>query len=504
MKPSTNSSVIVGVASSVIGAGIGFIFTPLYIQYLGAESFGLIGFVLGLQVWLSIFDFGLGATATRSFARERSQSSQRISVLWTSVQCIYFWISATFCTGVTIAAPYIASNWLRLETISHDTATFAIRLLGISIAMQWMGSIYRSAIIGLGKQSLLGLVTIISGAFRVLATLAALAKYEPSLSTFAVCQVVGYGLEMAYLRLAVTQQLPIRKGHFKFEALRKVANFALGLTGINILATALNHIDKLILSGILPMKDFGNLALAMLAVSTISLLVAPVYNSAYPAFSKAHASNDLQLLAEHYHVDAQWMAWLISPLAATLFFLAPAVLYAWTGDHTLSAQTSPIVSAWVLGTVINGINHVPYAVQLAYGWTRLALCMNGIAVALMIPALWWIVPRFGAVGAGWIWCTTNLGFLIVGGIKMHRQVLSREGISWIYSDTLVPLFLCGLIAYSASLLMTMLGISSRVELLILIALTMSISFFVAGASISHGRRALVLGARRLLILGRKN
>lgn len=51
--------------ASIWAAGIGIAFVPLYIKYLGMESYGLIGVLAALQAWSTALDFGLAPTINR-------------------------------------------------------------------------------------------------------------------------------------------------------------------------------------------------------------------------------------------------------------------------------------------------------------------------------------------------------------------------------------------------------------------------------------------------------
>ena len=48
---------------------VGIIMLPMYIKYMGAEAFGLVGFFAMLQVWFNLLDMGLKPTMARETAR---------------------------------------------------------------------------------------------------------------------------------------------------------------------------------------------------------------------------------------------------------------------------------------------------------------------------------------------------------------------------------------------------------------------------------------------------
>jgi O-antigen/teichoic acid export membrane protein len=114
-------------------------------------------------------------------------------------------------------------------------------------------------------------------------------------------------------------------------------------------------------------------------------------------------------------------------------------VFAWSGDAALARNSAPMLSALMLGTFLNGLMWVPYQCQLAHGWTSLALKINVIAVTVLVPAIFWVVPRHGAVGAAWIWVALNTGYVLIAIHLMHRRLITREKWRWYFADSLMPL-----------------------------------------------------------------
>jgi hypothetical protein len=59
-------------------------------------------------------------------------------------------------------------------------------------------------------------------------------------------------------------------------------------------------------------------------------------------------------------------------------------------------------------------------------------------VLLLVPAIVWVVPRFGAVGAAWVWVALNTGYVLFLVQLMHHRVLPREKWRWYARDTALP------------------------------------------------------------------
>ena len=132
--------------------------------------------------------------------------------------------------------------------------------------------------------------------------------------------------------------------------------------------------------------------------------------------------------------------------AVILIVFSDNVLFLWTENANLTQQVYPLLQVLTLGTLFNGLMGVPYQMQLAHGWTSLTIYINIVAVALFVPALFFVVPRFGAIGAAWIWVSLNAAYLVFDIFFMHRRLLIAEKWRWYSEDILLPLIAAGCVA----------------------------------------------------------
>ena len=75
------------------------------------------------------------------------------------------------------------------------------------------------------------------------------------------------------------------------------------------------------------------------------------------------------------------------PAAVTFIFFARQLIFAWTGSATKAAHAWLRASLLTAGTAFNCVVSIPYALQLAYGWTSLAFWTNLISAFVTIPLL---------------------------------------------------------------------------------------------------------------------
>jgi len=93
---------------------------PLYIRFMGIESFALVGFYVTLQSLLVLFDFGLSTTVNRELARSSSLPGQEQEMrnITRTLEIVYWSIAVMIGIGILLLSPLIASYWLKADTLS--------------------------------------------------------------------------------------------------------------------------------------------------------------------------------------------------------------------------------------------------------------------------------------------------------------------------------------------------------------------------------------------------
>jgi O-antigen/teichoic acid export membrane protein len=185
--------------------------------------------------------------------------------------------------------------------------------------------------------------------------------------------------------------------------------------------------------------------LATAVASGLYQLVAPVSQSFYPVLTSQIANSD-EKLAATYHQGSQIVAATVAPPAAILIMFAFPVLDLWTGNASLALFAAPILSLLAFGSLLHCFMYMPYMLQLAAGWSSLALRMNALAALIVFPALLVIIPSVGMIGAASVWVALNTSALIFTIAIMHRRLLPGEMRAWYIRDLLLPVCASFLVA----------------------------------------------------------
>ncbi|GAO34788.1 polysaccharide biosynthesis protein [Sulfuricella sp. T08] len=434
------------VLANYLGQGwsalMGLAFVPLYIKYLGMEAYGLIGVFAILQAWLSLLDMGMTPTLSREMARYTAgaHTAQSIRDLLRSLEVICLAIAMLIVIVVWLSATWFSVNWLQAEKLPVEEVAQAIAIIGFVVALRFVESLYRGAILGLQKQVWLSAVGSGLATLRGGGAVCVLVWVKPSIEAFFIWQGLVSVITILAFVFAVYRYLPpsVQAAKFSWLQLKNIWRFAGGMMATTLLVLLLMQVDKIILSRMLSLEMFGYYTLAGTAAAVLSLLTIPITQAYYPRFTELVAKGDTGGLIKIYHQSAQLISVLIVPAALILVFFGEKILLLWTGNAVLADKTAPLLVLLALGMMLNSLMGIPYMLTLAYGWPGFAVRQNFVAVIILIPAILWATPRYGAIGAAWIWVILNAGYVLIAAHYLYRRLLKSEKWHWYLYDVVYP------------------------------------------------------------------
>lgn len=448
--PALRTNIVANYAGQIWMALMGVIFVPLYIHVLGMEAFGLVGLMLSIQLLSNLLDLGMGGHLNREISRRMHDPAQAATLrdLLRTLEAFIWPISLIIAAAIWLASDFLANHWLHPVQLGHAETAHAIAVMGLAIALVWPSTFYANGLSGLERQPALNLINAVFATLRGAGVIAVLYWVSPTISAFMWWYAaMGLGQSLASA-LVLWRGLP-KTGHplrFKAQELHSARHFAGGLVLISVLSVSVMQFDRIVVSAMLPLAELGYFSLALSVSSAMGRMIQPMFNALYPRYSRLVARHESADLTHLYHLSNQYLAIVVAAVAAVLMVFSRDVIYLWTGDADTAARVALPLSILAAGTACNGFMNLPYALQLAHGWTRLAVGTNLVALLFGVPFCIWAVAAHGIVGAAGLWCLVNLGFVVVGIPLMHRRLERGEMGAWYLKDILPPVLAAGIVA----------------------------------------------------------
>ena len=423
---------------------MGLVFIPSYIFYLGMESYGLIGFFAVLQASLILLDGGVTPTVSREMSRFTGglHSPETIRDLLRTMETLIFVIACIFVFSVFISAEWIACNWLKVEKLPIEVVKNALMIMGLITALRLFEGLFRGALIGLQRQVVFNIFNSAMATLRGAGAWLMLKFFSTSILHFFYWQAFISCLTVLIFYTLVYRRIPgiSRRGRFSSLELSKVWRFTAGIFISTLLAFLLTQIDKILLSRILSLKEFGKYNLAYTVANSILLLVGPVTQAHLPRLTELFSKDMRTELRQVFHQGAQMVSVIAGTAALVFWFFGETMLQDWFSAEINSSELALLAGLLMAGTLLNAFMNMPYLLQLALGKSKLVLSVNVVAVAAFIPAILYLSPTYGAFGTAWAWIALNVGYIVFASESMLSDLFPGEVRAWLIKDILKPIF----------------------------------------------------------------
>lgn len=454
---SLKKNILANYVSQIYVTLIGIATVPLYIKYMGSEAYGLVGFFAMLQAWFLLLDMGLTPTMARETARFHGGATDALHYrrLVRALEGVFLLVAMLGGGVMFFLSDLIAHEWLKANLLPTSEIEISLKIIAIIISMRWMGGLYRGAINGSEKLVWLSAFNSSIASLRFIGVIPVLIFIESSPIAFFSYQLFIAIIELTGLMVKGYQEIPAvpvgQRIRWEWSPLRSVLKFSLTIAFTSAVAVLLTQTDKLVLSNILPLDEYGHFTLAVLVASGIMIVGGPISSSIMPRMANLEAQGRHDELIALYRESTQFIAVIAGATATTIALGAELLLYGWTGDAGLAKEVAPILSLYAWGNGILVVAAFPYYLQFAKGDLRLHLIGNVLFLVLLIPTIVLVSSKYYGIGAGFVWLGMNLLSFFAWIPLVHRKFAPNLNTVWYVRDVLVivvPLGVVGLMIKS--------------------------------------------------------
>lgn len=421
-----------------------FIFIPIYIKFLGIESFAVIGFYTLLLGIISFADSGLTSAVIKEFS-STSKSDYKYSVL-KLIEKYYIFICFSIALLIFVFSPLIAKYWLTSDTITILNLTYYIRLIGVGIVLQLLVSLYNGALFGLNHQVEANAYQIIWNVFKSLGAVFALLLINKSLEVFFIWQIVCNLIYVIFVRFRVIfrlRQLGVKLTMVINKIPKEIITYISGMILIAIVAAINTQADKIITSYLFPLKLYGYYTIASTLAQGPIMLGIPLAFSVFPLLSNLVSIRDYSKLKNTFLKSTFILNNLVILTGILLVLYTKEILIFWTKTSIEINYLDDILitsKLLIIGSVFLALQLLFYYGLLAFGETKYNIRQGIVQVLIGIPILYFLVNFFGTKGAGISWIIINLGSLVYLFFILTNKYLKINKLKFLSNNLIIPFF----------------------------------------------------------------
>jgi O-antigen/teichoic acid export membrane protein len=377
------------------------VLVPFYIARLGLEGYGLLVFFATMSAALMVFSSGIGWALQREIAHRNSSPEERDTLppLVRTFEVLYWAAAVLVALAIFGLAPLIAGRWLE-TTLPADDAVVALRTAGLRIGLAFPMGMYQVVLLALQRQVRLNSILSVAAVISAAACAAAVATTRSVVGFAAADTLVALVTLAALSRIA---RLPSVTARFRREELSRLWRMSLSLVWIHGVGVVIKQLDRVVMSKLLPLASLGVYSAGTAGGRILPLVYGPFSTAVYPQTCAIARRGTDDRFAAHVMRNAAVFFVLGMSAALPLAFFAGDLLLAWTRNPRIALGGAPTMAVFVAGSLCTAATTVLHLSQTAKGITGPAVRVNTIAIFWFPPVLWWLVGRFGIVGAAWAW-----------------------------------------------------------------------------------------------------
>ncbi len=434
-------NIFVSYSSQLYVAILSIAIIPIYAKYLGVEAYGLIGFSLMLQAVALIFDMGLAQTFMRETARTQATKSLQKSALELlhSSEWFFLLFSFVFISTFTLFNEWLSINWLQANELSHSIIQKSLFLIAITACFRWFINFYRSGLFGYGDHIWVNLINIGISSVKYLGVLPCIVIFNFGIIEFFFYQMLVGLLEAILYRFRL-YSLANMNFTLTPPRLSLLWNYR-HILGPIIFASwvwiTMTQLDKLLLSHWLDLENYGYYSLAIAVAGVILLLSAPLNQLLQPQLTILAEAGKRKEMIDLYRLASQILTASFMTMASLVAFFAEPILFFWSGNQNVASLSADTLFWYVLGNAVAALLTLPYMLQFAIGNLRLHTIGNAIFALCWLPAIAWAAYTYGGTGAGIIWLSGNILFLIIWTNIVYKHLFPELYLKWIFKDVII-------------------------------------------------------------------
>lgn len=421
----------------ILNALMSVVFTPIYLNQIGVEGYGIIGIFNSFAAFMHLFEFGIPTVLNREIAKLSSSGEKQIGDFLRTSEVSLLLLSLISLCLMSLSSILIANFWVIPTNYSRTEVMTAFLIMSFSSFFQLIGATYVNGLLGLERHAYLNLLLIFFLLLRYTGSLVVLILSNQKLYSFLIWQLLSYALQTLTLFFLVWREV---KGFFssriRFDFIRSVYRFSTGIFLASVLNILTMNTDKIILSKFTDLENLSYYTFSFGLVTMIfSLLITPFYNVSYPAFSSLQGKNE-HALKETYHEFCKKASLILIPTGLFVCLFSYDLLMVWIRQENFVANSSKILSVLSIGWIFYSLRGLPYRLRLAHGWTRLDILENTFLSFILLTTTPFIAYNFQATGVAYLVSVVAFASCFTVVFLTHKRILVGEYKRWLLLDTL--------------------------------------------------------------------
>ena len=415
-----------GSGARIAALGIAFLTTPVLVNQLGSEGFGLFSIAAALPAYAGLLDFGIGAGLVKHFTEySEAGDTDGVRQVMTLSLCFYLVLGALLTPVAVLLAPSIA-GLLGLSEEYRRAAEVSVVIMFLYFIASGLVGIVSARLVSLHRMDITAGVGLLAQAAYGAAVFLVL-PLSPTVLTaiwLTVFQLLLTGVLLYVIVVRADRRLFCNPLAIPGTLVRKLFAFG-GWMQLNSLTALVNlEADKLIIAGFLNMAAVTPYQIANRLASVNRLIPFQLLSALMPAATMMQLSHSRAEAAQFYSHMSRYLMLLTLVITGFTAVAADRFILTWIGQPYPPA--SLIVVALCLSFAVNNLTGGGTTMARAAGLPRYETYYAVLSMVLNIGLTVALAPSFGLAGILGGTIIAN----VVGSVYFLAIFHRRFAISW--------------------------------------------------------------------------
>jgi O-antigen/teichoic acid export membrane protein len=425
---------------------LAFFTTPFIVRSLNVTYYGifaLIGVIIG---YFSFLQLGLGTAAVKYISQylAKNEVDKIKSTFWT---CLLAFVALGLAGSwlISSSAKILIGHFFNIPQELKPVATHIIKLGSLGFMISMLLGLTAGVIQALGRFDILNRIGIILVTVQTVTTVALL-KMGFFLQEIVIASLIIQLLGVYLYWLNIKKLIPyITDVYIDVRGLSKLLKFGGFVTVSSVLVPVLSNIEKLFIASLRSVASLTYYSIPFAFIDRLTMIRSALSSVLMPTFSYFQESQEKRINKELHYLSTLYILFLYAFFVYFFIIFGRPFLKIWIGSD-FAEKSYPILVVLSCAGVINSLAVPSAAVLNGLEKPQYPAIFNIIETLLYVPFCFFLVKKYGALGAAWAWClrvmldTLLLNFascnlLKVGIIELYRKISFRA---------FIPVASCGL------------------------------------------------------------
>ncbi|MDH5644361.1 MAG: oligosaccharide flippase family protein [Candidatus Heimdallarchaeota archaeon] len=393
-------SAVINVLGWLLPALIFLVITPVMIDKLGVEGFGIVALIQIVTGYMSVLNFGFSEAIIKQVAEYRNKDlDHAMKVIWTGL--ILFIVFGVF--GALLI--YSLSDWLGLKILQvpdeqRIETALALKIASVIFLLQMIAEFYRGSAIGCSRFDIPNICRIIrissSGILIIWVLQRGGGVVEIMMATLAGL-IIGLVLNAVWMQRVLPMYFV--SGGFK-KIFSELFHFSKHVFFVRIAGMVSGKLSQFVL-GIT--SSIGNVAFYEVptrAAELGSVILNRILQVLYPGFASMDRNNELDRIRMIFFSVLSIQLIVITPFFIMVILEGPALLALWINEE-FADHASIIISIIAITYFISSLTNMPVFAAMGFNMPGIVSKYSIIRMSITLVIVYPLVTEYGLVGAAW-------------------------------------------------------------------------------------------------------